>query len=842
MTRLPWGQARLNLMIFAGVLRASKGHLFLSILGIALGVALGLCITLINRMAATEFAQAVQGLSGRADLVIRGARAGFAETLYPQVARMPEVADESPAIDLDVTVAGQRDPLEILCLDPFQVAHFKPALAPQQSLGMAGRLLAPDSLLLSHSAAQWLQLRVHDTVRLQTGLSTRPFQVAAILPAAAWPQRLGLMDIGACQWRFNWLGRLNRLDIRLRAGVDRRAFANTLRARLPAGLQVTTPQAAGRQAADMTSAYRTNLNVLSSVGLFTGIFLVFATQSLTIMRRRRQLALMRVLGTTQGGLLALLLMEGVLIGAAGALLGLGLGDFLTRMAVQHFGAELGAGYFRDIVARPQTEWGIYLAYFLMGVGAAVAGTLFPAWQASRLPPAQVLKAAGMQAGGRGRPWLLPGLALWGAALATAFAPPVHGLPYWDYVSIACLLIGTLLLLPFMIARMVALLPETTQPLLEIVYSRLRVTSGQAAVSIAAILVSFSLMVAMSIMVVSFRTSLATWLEKVLPADLYVRAAFASDTAWLTPQDQHRIQTLPGVRQADFLRMQSLYLRADRPPAVLIARTVTAANAAQVLALQSSTTIPMAALPLAWISEAMADLNHWRPGQVISLPIAGHPQRFVVAGIWRDYARQTGAVIINRQIYQQLSGDDRANEAALWLAPGQSAQAVAARLRASLPTGGNLEIFQPGEIRARSMQTFDRTFAITYLLEAIAVLIGLFGISSSFSAQALARRAEFGVLRHLGFTRRQIATLLGVEAALTSAIGIAAGLAVGTLISLILVEVVNRQSFHWSMDWRFPYAFLLPLALFLLAAAIMTAVISGRRAMGTDVIRAVKEDW
>lgn len=841
MTRLPWGQARLNLMVFAGVLRAGKGHLFLSILGIALGVALGLCITLINRMAATEFAQAVQGLSGRADLVIRGARAGFAETLYPAVARMPEVADVSPAIDLDVTVAGQRDPLEILCLDPFQAARFKPALAPQQAFGMAGRLLDPDSLLLSHSAAQWLQVRAHDTLRLQAGLATRPFQVAAILPAAAWPQRLGLMDIGACQWRFNWLGRLNRLDIRLKAGVDRHAFANTLQARLPAGLQVTTPQAAGRQAADMTSAYRTNLNVLSSVGLFTGIFLVFATQSLTIMRRRRQLALMRVLGTTQRGLLSLLLMEGVLIGAAGALLGLGLGDFLTRMAVQHFGAELGAGYFRDIIARPQTQWSIYLAYFLLGVGAAVAGTLFPAWQASRLPPAQVLKASGMQAGGHSRRLLLPGLALCVAALAAAFAPPVHGLPYWGYLSIACLLIGTLLLLPFMIARIVALLPETAQPLLEIVYSRLRMTSGQAAVSIAAILVSFSLMVAMSIMVVSFRTSLATWLEKVLPADLYVRAAFASDTAWLTPHDQHLIQALPGVRHVDFLRMQSLYLRADRPPAVLIARAITPANAAQVLALRSGTA-PATTLPPAWISEAMADIYHWRPGQVISLPIAGKAKRFVVAGIWRDYARQTGAVVINRQVYQQLSGDDLANEAALWLAPGQPAQAVAARLRARLPAGGNLEIFQPGDIRARSMQTFDRTFAITYLLEAIAVLIGLFGISSSFSAQALARRAEFGVLRHLGFSRRHIATLLGVEAALTSAIGIAAGLAVGTLISLILVEVVNRQSFHWSMDWRFPYAFLLPLALGLLLAAIATAVISGRRAMGMDVIRAVKEDW
>ena len=142
----------------------------------------------------------------------------------------------------------------------------------------------------------------------------------------------------------------------------------------------------------------------------------------------------------------------------------------------------------------------------------------------------------------------------------------------------------------------------------------------------------------------------------------------------------------------------------------------------------------------------------------------------------------------------------------------------------------------------TLQVFDRTFAVTYVLELIAVVIGLFGISAGASAQVLARRGEFGALRYLGFTRTQIASMLAIEGVGLGLLGVIAGLITGAAISVILIYVVNRQSFHWSMDLFVPGGVLTILSLALVASSAAIAVFSGRQAMGGDAIKAVKEDW
>jgi putative ABC transport system permease protein len=247
-------------------------------------------------------------------------------------------------------------------------------------------------------------------------------------------------------------------------------------------------------------------------------------------------------------------------------------------------------------------------------------------------------------------------------------------------------------------------------------------------------------------------------------------------------------------------------------------------------------------PPVWVSEIAADVYHWRPGDQVLLPLAHAPRMFTIAGVWRDYARQTGAVVIDRELYIRLTGDRLANDAALWLARDATLPEVASALRERFDAAGSIEIAETAEVRAASLRTFDRTFAITYALEAAAVLIGLFGVSVSFSAQALARRGEFGMLRHVGMTRRQVGAMLAIEGAIVAAIGAAFGLALGWCQGLILIHVVNRQSFHWTMDMTMPWLALAAATGVLVSAAAATAVVSGRSAMGADVLQAVREDW
>jgi putative ABC transport system permease protein len=243
----------------------------------------------------------------------------------------------------------------------------------------------------------------------------------------------------------------------------------------------------------------------------------------------------------------------------------------------------------------------------------------------------------------------------------------------------------------------------------------------------------------------------------------------------------------------------------------------------------------------WISEAARDLEGWKPGDTLVLPIAGRATRVKVAAIIRDFARTWGAVVMPLGDYRRITGDTRANDMALLLAPGTGVGAAEAAIRAALPEATGLAFEDAVSLRRRSLEIFDRTFAVTYALEAIAIVIGLAGITSSFAALAWSRRREFGVLRFLGLTRREVLRLLALEGAAAGALGAAIGLASGTMISIVLVRVVNRQSFHWTLGVHWPIGALAILLAAIVGLSALGARASGAAAVRREAVAAVKDD-
>ena len=826
--------------VIRGSLAQNRLRTTIATLAIALGVALGFAVQLINRTAVAEMAQGVRMLSGEADLEVRGPRMGFDESIYPRIARMPEVAVASPIVEVDAKLADREEPLRILGIDVFRAALIQPALVP----AAAERLdtLAPDRIFPSNAAARWLGVARGDVVRVQVGLAEVALTVAGEL-AGGGAERFAVVDIAGAQAAFGRLGRLSRIDVRLRPGVDAAALRERLARELPPGVAVTSPQATLDANASLTRSYRTNLDVLALVALFTGGLLVFSTQAHAVVLRRAQFALLRVLGLTRARLVALVVGEGALVGAAGSLAGLAAGFALAALALASFGADLGSGYFRGVAPAVRVELSALGAFFALGVGAAVLGSLLPAIEAARSPPALALKAGDAERVYSRLGAVAPGLGALALGGLASLLPPVDGLPLAGYAAIGLLLIGTLMLLPRIAAAVLARVPRLRAAPAALAIAQLARSPGQASVSLAAIVAGVSLTVSMVIMVASFRGSFEAWLERILPADLYVRAAQGGETAYLDADAQAAIAALPGVRHVDFLREQPLLLDPARPRVVLQARAVDRSNPSRSLPIVGAAiAVPDDAAPPAWVSETAAGLYGFTVGRVIELPIGGRRERFTVAGVWRDYARQQGAVAIERARYDALTGDATATNAALWLDEGEGPATVEARLRRAIRGGGRLEVLLPGDIRRVSLAIFDRTFAVTYALELAAVVIGLVGLSSSFGALVLARRREFGVLRHLGMTRAQVAAMLATEGFTVSAIALAVGSALGFAISLILIHVVNRQSFHWTMELALPWRGLAGFAGVLLAAATLTALASGRQAMSGDVVRAVKDDW
>ena len=853
----PLRWTRLNQWLLAGEWRTHPVRALVALLAIALGVALGFGIHLINDAAFSEFSAATRSLSGSADLQVRGKAPAFNEQWYADIAALPGVDVAAPVLELDLSVPGQRTPLKVIGIDSFRTAAIAPDMLGIPEDGKPFDGLMADTVFLSPAAKQWLQLKSGDTLTLVSGASTVKLRVAGSIARARPGQRLAVMDIGSAQWQFQRIGQISRIDLRLVSGVKPATVRDAIE-KLHPSLAVMEPADQDRRTSSMSRAYRVNLNVLALVALFTGAFLVFSTQALSVLRRRPQFALLRTIGMTRRELLLQVLAEGALLGVTGALLGLGLGIGLASLALSLFGGDLGGGYFPGVQPTLSIDPLASLLFFVAGTGVALLGSVSPALEAVRARPAAALKAGSedLALAPLSVPW--PALAMIVTGALFTLLPPVGGLPVFGYLAIALLLVGSIALMPriaMLVFTRLAALPSSARSVPgALALSRLAHAPNQAAIALGGVLASFSLMVAMAIMVSSFRVSVDDWLRHLLSADLYVRVLNGGEAARLNDREQQAIATLPAVARMEVTRHQPLTLDPARPTVALIARSIDASAPDRALPMVSESTQGLVH-PI-WISEAMVDLYGWQPGQSVTLPIiakdsvdtqgSGHPTQatpptFTVAGVWRDYARQSGAIMMRIGDYREFSGDLSANDVALWVKRDVAVSELRRQVDA-LPFASSLEQAEPGEIHAISLKIFDRSFAITYLLEGAAIVIGLFGVATTFSAQTLSRAKEFGMLRHLGITRAQILALLAGEGALLAALAIAAGFLLGVCISLILVFIVNPQSFHWTMEMHLPYGLLATVAGVLLVSAAFTALASGRMAMSGSAVRAVREDW
>ncbi|WP_250474768.1 FtsX-like permease family protein [Caballeronia sp. GAFFF1] len=853
MTARAAGHRMLARWLLGAQWRSHRGRALVAVLTIALGVGLGYAVQLINSAAFNEFSAAARSLSGQADLQVRGAQQFIDERLYPMLAMRRGVVVASPVLELDVAVPKQTAPLKVLGIDVFRAKRIAPDLTGVPSPQTPLDVLSDDAIFLSTAAQQWLNTRVGADVDLQNGTSPVRLRVAGGIVRALAGQRIGVMDIAAVQSRFGVQGRLSRVDLQLARGVDREAFRRALQDELGPRFVVAETRDTESRTDRLSRAYRINMNVLALVALFTGAFLVFSTQAAGVVRRRAQFAMLRVLGMTRGQLVRQIMSEGALLGVAGALLGIALGFAVAGLALRFFGSDLGGGYFPGVQPRVHFEPVSTAIFLALGLGVALAGTFVPALEAVRARPAPALKAGSEEAAlsPLSTPW--PALLCLVAGAALTQAPPIDDAPIAGYLAVALLLVGGIALMPRLTAMVFGAASAAYAWLRRnhgrsavgtLALARLANAPGQASIAMGGVLSSFTLIVAMAIMVASFRISVVDWLEHLLSADVYARLASTGDTGGLTPQQQAQIAATGGVARAAFSRSSQVTLDASKPPVAVIAREINGADPGAMLQMTGATLPPEAwradETPV-WASEAMADLYGYRTGQRVTLPLGGADEHFVVAGIWRDYVRQTGALQLRLADYRRLTGDMGATEVAITLRPGVRAGQVIAALQ-SLPFGDALEFSQPGDIRSRTLTIFDRSFAVTYLLEAVAIIIGLFGVAATFSVQTLARSREFGMLRHVGVTRKQILALLASEGGLLTLLGIAMGCVLGFAISLILVFVVNPQSFHWTMSLHVPWTMLVVIGVVMLVSSCTTAVLAGRRAVSVDAVRAVREDW
>lgn len=836
--------------LLIGQFRSFPFRYIFASLSIAIGIALGFSIHLINSSASDAFGDAVRNISGDADAQVAGATSrGFDEQLYTQLFALPEVADVSPVIEMPALLGDTKARVKLIGIDPFRAARITPLLlgrqdiVREQSTGRTGGQSAFDlnAIYLSRTAMDLADSKVGSRITVRTNDRSHEFVVAGDLPGIGAGQSVAVTDIATAQWRFDRLGLLDRLDIKRADNVSQRSLSSTLSAALPKDARITGAENETQKRSSLSRAYRVNLEMLALVALVTGGFLVYSAQSLSAQTRQRQFALLRILGLQKNKLQLQMLIEGMTLGIFGSILGLVLGYGFAYLVMQLVGADLGAGYFANASGSIDVKIFAVLAFLTFGIGTAIIGSLAPGRRAAEMIPAQAIKVSGdLSENAKGPAWL-PGTALIISGAIVTTLPAVGGLPVFGYVAVAAILGGTIWLTPWLARILLKPLTQfsgTNLPF-DLALRHLIRSSSQAAAALAGIVASIGLMIAMAIMVSSFRTSVDNWLESILSADLYVSGGFAASS--FDPREQEQIASLPGIAAAEFSKNLNVSLDPQQPQVNLAIRPVSSSQ--YQLPLIEGGSLKREDVPI-WVSEPASRLYNLEVGETVRLPIGDRGIATYVAGIWSDYANQQGSVVMGSDDYIRLTGDTDRTEIAISLSASENIDAEIERLAPLINdvAGTEVNIINATGIREIALNLFDRSFAITYGLQAVAILIGMVGVGATFAAQVGTRVKEFGMLRHIGLRKGQIIVILGSEGLLLGAIGLMAGAASGLAISQVLVHVINPQSFNLTMKTHIPVELLLGISVALLVTSALTAILAGRRAVAKDVLRTVNEDW
>ncbi|MEO5617897.1 MAG: FtsX-like permease family protein, partial [Candidatus Eisenbacteria bacterium] len=617
-------------------------------------------------------------------------------------------------------------------------------------------------------------------------------------------------------------------------------------------LVVEPPQGRTRQVENMVQAFQLNLTALSFIALFVAAFMIHNAVSLASLRRRAEIGVMRAMGVTRGQVRTLFLAEGAALGLIGGALGLALGTVLARGMLGAISRTLSDLYLvsqtRDLRPDPL----VYAVGMGLALAASIAAALLPAREAAATPPAVTMRQGVWQEPGRlriGR-WTLAGFATLALAAATAWWTLNARIAVGGFVCAFLVLAGFTLLAPgFTLLVEVAVGPMIRRAfgIAGALGARfLREAVSRTSVVVAALMVSVAMMVALTLMVGSFRQTVDLWVRQSIRGDLYVEPAGHRMNAAATDLPRALVDSMraiPGVVAVDTYRGARI-VHGDR---TAFAAGVDFDVQSRFGRLQFERGEAGDILARAGarggviVTESFARHHRVAAGDTIALAIPRGLERLRVEGVFYDYSTDAGGILMDASLYAKLWEGDRVESLALYLAPGMRWEEARREVIARAGAGRVLYVMPNQSLRAQVLRVFDQTFRITAALQAIAVLVAVLGLVTTLTALILQRGREIGVLRAAGTLRSQVRTMVLVESGLLGLIGTLLGCVCGLVLAMLLVHVINRQFFGWTIRLVLdPWVFVQALVL-LVGTAVVAGLIPARLAARRQAAEAVRMD-
>jgi putative ABC transport system permease protein len=812
-------------------------QLGLSVLGVALGVAVVISIDLANQSALRSFELSMSAVVGRATHQIVGGPSGLPEETYRRLLQEGGVWPAAPVVEAWV---GLPEPspgtLHVLGVDPFAEEPFRSYLpaAPGILPDLTPLLTRTGTCMLTRQTARRLGIRPGQTFTVTIGPRSRSLELAGLLEPEDELGRqaladLVLTDISTAQELLEQVGRLSWIDLILPEEKTAESVRR-LQTLLPPGAQVVTVTSRTRTGREMTRAFTLNLTALSLLALVCGIFLNYNTMSFAVVQRRTLLGSLWALGATRRELLAMILVEGTAIGLLGTALGLGMGILLAERLLLLVTRTLNDLYFEVTVRQLAVSWWSVGKAIVLGAGGSLLASLHPALEATEISPRLALTRSALET--RRRQSVARNLAPGGVLLALSLGLLLAQGPLAvNLAGVFTLLIGSALLTPAVTVGFMKLLRPGAGRLFGLIGKMATTgvvsTLSRTAVAVAALMIAVSVSVGLGLMIGSFRYTVKRWLETSLQADAYIsapRSGISLASSVLEAELARRVAAVPGVVRVNTLRTVAVDTASGRIQLVALDLDSRSYDAFQLKEGSSRTLWPAFQEGRGvLISEPFAYRQHLQVGSTVVLPTPRGERNFPVVGVYYDYGSDQGVVMMSLRTYRHLWGDPRISALGVFAAHGIDPQRLVADLRAALGSDQRLVIRSNRVLKDASLQVFDRTFLVTDVLRILAGLVAFVGIVSALVALQLERVPEIGLLRAQGLTPGQV---WGLVTSQTGLMGLTAGLLslpLGTALAWIMVYIINRRAFGWTLQLQIaPLVLLEALGMALVAALLAGA--------------------
>ncbi|MEO8216636.1 MAG: FtsX-like permease family protein [Acidobacteriota bacterium] len=807
-----------------------KTRSLLTVFGIAVGVAVLVAIQLSNSSALRAFSESVDAVAGRANYQVVSDAGLIDESILLRLRPLWDLGGRfAPVIDTEGFIEPADLPIRILGVDLLSDLHFRDykfaSIAAGGASDSAGNpslsrflaLFEPDSIILPARFASEQRVGIGDHIRVNVRGRSRRFTVRGLLeprgPATAFNGSLGIVDIATAQSAFALRGQLSRVDLLIPEDAVDRA-ASLLRG-AGGGARLERPSRRNERVEKMLRAFRINLFALAAVALIVGVFLVYNTVLISILRRRADVGIVRTLGTSPRQIFVAFVAEGTILGLIGSIAGVGLGYLLAHGTLDLIGRTINSLYVATAPSRIELSPSLVLLAVTIGVAVSIFSSIQPAVEAASLPPVALIGTGIYQRLPKRRAlqYAALGLVLFLVGALASRLPPVAGLPVAGYFAVAFVLGGFAAISPAAILYGSTLAAPILQRRFGVIgklaASSLPASLRRVAVAGAALSIAVGMMVAVSMMVGSFRETVNAWVEQTVTSDLWIRPAHGlsnAPAAAFPPSISGDVAMIPFVEAFDRFRGRDVVFRDSL---IIVGsgdfKVMSRFGRMPMVHPRSHRSAISEALKRkgVLISESLANRFDLEIGQSITLPTANGARAFPITGVYRDYSNDRGVAVMDRALYIESYRDEAINTIAIYLRKGTSPEVARAELERRLGAKYRVFAFTNVTIRTEVMRIFDQTFMITYALLAVSLIVAVLGIVNTLSALILERQREIALLKVLGVSAIEIRQMIVLESTILGAVSTLMGLASGYVLSLILIFVINKQSFGWTIEFAPP---------------------------------------